>query len=1395
MYHRLASILTVFVLAIGLAGCPTTITPVPEEPAEDVRVPNVTGMTQSQASSTITAADLNVGSVTMEFSETVPSGRVISQNPVAGSTVAMRTPVRIVLSAGPRARTVPNVVGATRAEAEAALAAAGLTVGAVTMQFNETIPAGEIISQDPPVGSSAGVNGTVTLVVSLGPVVTVPNVVGRSAATAIETLTVAGLQAGNVTLRYNDTIPAAQVMSQDPAAGAGVARNTPVAMVVSRGLEPVPVPNVVGLVRSSAEALIASNGFTTGVVTEVFSETIASGRVISQSPEAGAILEPNSAIGLVVSKGPEPTIVPAVVGLPRSTAEAAIVNAELVVGTVVEQFSNTVPNGQVISQSPAANTSVAKNSAVSLVVSKGVEMITVPDVIGLERTVAQTAILNARLSVGGVTEQFHDLIPIGHVVSQTPTANSSVVVNASVSLVISKGPESSEITVTVGSGGATVDLDLATLVVPAQALGANVEITMSRNRRGEQVQIGPNEQVVSQVYTIEQAGALPIPSSAGRFMYTLDYDPSVIALGESDVINDTTLFFRVTTATASFRLSGIVSGNAITIPFDTLPTGAALQIVYNPNMRATFSSAAAKTLTQNPDWRTTRFRVTYDVADSELRQAVAGLREVLPANLTESMIAETLRDTAANNARDAALYYQGLGLREANLRVAGSGASAFFDLHVGTASATSHYADQGITWGQINFDVGRLDGDVRGTVRNAIAHELFHAVFDGYDLNHGPNNGYQLGLTETLASLLGQTLDADVITPVPGVPHSLSVTIGQFGTTCTETACTFVEADARALGDWFAYVGKRFNSGSLAYLGGNGDFAAGLLEQIRTQSAGQPPADVTEAQSQLLRAMHAAFEAQFGQPLGEVYWDYARNRAYEHNDESRLRAGDASIERFTLDTVLFDAAHVREYTLASDEQILTLTPADVGALQSIPPMATRAVVFTNGGGFNSDLLLTFNQEAWEPDEFGNSMLVKVYKDGFDGVELPAGENEVFLTGFGDPDADPAFSSVVVLLSNVSVDQLYSVQMRANTTVATGGLGSLAGRATNADTEAPLSGVQVDVRGRNYGDSDAVIAETVTDGNGEFMFAGLPSGYVEFTFSLGGHVTTIQTATVISDTTNQMSPSIIVAGSANDLGTTSGQVIDTVSGIGVSGVALDLRSGILQLRDTDYPVVTAISTDASGGYSFANVNAGTYTVFTQRAGYVNDTFVIYVIGGETRTGQNGDISLNVGAGETRIVLTWGEMPFDLDSHLTGPLAGGGRFHVYYADPTAAGADLDLDDVTSFGPETTTIRTRIAGTYRFSVHDWSNLESSTSSAMSNSGANVKVFTEAGLIEFNITPNTPATLWTVFEMDGATGAITTVNQYSFQSAPNAVTEPLGFRYGIGSESPTIVQNLPAK
>ena len=349
-----------------------------------VTVPNVEGLTQDAATTAITAAKLTVGTVTQQTSNTVATGKVISQDPASGSSVAQGSPVNLVISSGPQMVTVPNVEGLTQDAATTAITAAKLTVGTVTQQSSNTVAAGNVISQDPASGNSVAQGSPVNLVISSGPqMVTVPNVEGLTQDAATTAITAAKLTVGTVTQQSSNTVAAGNVISQDPASGSSAAQGSPVNLVISSGPQMVTVPNVEGLTQDAATTAITAAKLTVGTVTQQTSNTVAAGNVISQDPASGNSVAQGSPVNLVISSGPQMVTVPNVEGLTQDAATTAITAAKLTVGTVTQQTSNTVATGNVIIQDPASGNSVAQGSPVNLVISSGPQMVTVPNVEGL----------------------------------------------------------------------------------------------------------------------------------------------------------------------------------------------------------------------------------------------------------------------------------------------------------------------------------------------------------------------------------------------------------------------------------------------------------------------------------------------------------------------------------------------------------------------------------------------------------------------------------------------------------------------------------------------------------------------------------------------------------------------------------------------------------------------------------------------------------------------------------------------------------------------------------------------------------------------------------------------------------------------------------------------------
>ena len=132
--------------------------------------------------------------------------------------------------------TVPDVTSLTQSGATAALNGVGLILGTVTSQPSASVPAGNVISQDPLPGSQVAAGSAVNVIVSTGAgSVSVPNVVGQTQAAATTAITNAGLVVGTLTTQLSATVPAGNVISQSPAAGALVASGSAVALVISSG--------------------------------------------------------------------------------------------------------------------------------------------------------------------------------------------------------------------------------------------------------------------------------------------------------------------------------------------------------------------------------------------------------------------------------------------------------------------------------------------------------------------------------------------------------------------------------------------------------------------------------------------------------------------------------------------------------------------------------------------------------------------------------------------------------------------------------------------------------------------------------------------------------------------------------------------------------------------------------------------------------------------------------------------------------------------------------------------------------------------------------------------------------------------------------------------------------
>ncbi|MHB1054535.1 MAG: Stk1 family PASTA domain-containing Ser/Thr kinase [Thermoleophilia bacterium] len=275
---------------------------------ESVTVPGVTGMPLAQAQDAIRAQNLNPETESEEYNETVPAGSVIRQNPEAGARIKKDGTVRLVISKGSGKVSVPNLVGQSAGYAESKLREAGLNPDRQPDAHSATVPAGSVISQDPVAGSPVQKGSSVKYVVSLGAEppkdVTVPDVTGRTTSAAQTLLEQAGLLLGDVVEQSSDTVPTGQVISQNPSAGQKAKEGSSVSVIVSKGPLQVSVPTVIDKLQAEAENLITAAGLVPSTTTQITADATKWGKVKSQNPGAGTMVDSGSTVAIVVWKSP-----------------------------------------------------------------------------------------------------------------------------------------------------------------------------------------------------------------------------------------------------------------------------------------------------------------------------------------------------------------------------------------------------------------------------------------------------------------------------------------------------------------------------------------------------------------------------------------------------------------------------------------------------------------------------------------------------------------------------------------------------------------------------------------------------------------------------------------------------------------------------------------------------------------------------------------------------------------------------------------------------------------------------------------------------------------------------------------------------------------------------------
>jgi len=226
------------------------------------------------------------------------------------------------------------------------------------------------------------------------------------------------------------------------------------------------------------------------------------------------------------------------------------------------------------------------------------------------------------------------------------------------------------------------------------------------------------------------------------------------------------------------------------------------------------------------------------------------------------------------------------------------------------------------------------------------------------------------------------------------------------------------------------------------------------------------------------------------------------------------------------------------------------------------------------------------------------------------------------------------------------------------------------------------------------------------------------------------------------------------------------VKDAQTGSVLPGASVVITEGVAE----GGPNVGTFTTDAQGIVMIA-LDSGDYHLTITKDGFISSSGSM-TLQPDVTNRSTWALSRELGENEFRIVLTWGSSPNDLDSHLLGYYPGtSDTFRVYYNSKVAGSyANLDVDDTSSYGPETTTISGLPDRPLLYCVHDYSNRSNFNSMALSNSSATVQVMrhTET-LATYTVSPNRQSVVWNLFWLM-PDGSIVTVDEYTSENLPGS-------------------------
>ncbi|MGA1754017.1 MAG: PASTA domain-containing protein [Ilumatobacteraceae bacterium] len=263
----------------------------------------------------------------------------------------------------------------------------------------------------------------------------IPVLVGLDEGEATNAVTKYGWRVETIE-EFDDAIAVGKVVRTEPESGTSLARDGVLVLVLSSGPPPVPLPDIVGVSADEAAAQLASLGLEIrredGYSEEVPAGSIARWAVTSQpNLVAGDEVVKGTVVDVIVSTGPEPRVVPELRGQTADAAEGVLADLKLRIRRVEDQYFTDVPVGQIGFQVPPPGELAERDSEVTVVVSKGPDVVTVPVLERMNHGQVVQALTDAGLVVGTITGNTGGIL-VAILVEGRPVTSGQVVARGTV---------------------------------------------------------------------------------------------------------------------------------------------------------------------------------------------------------------------------------------------------------------------------------------------------------------------------------------------------------------------------------------------------------------------------------------------------------------------------------------------------------------------------------------------------------------------------------------------------------------------------------------------------------------------------------------------------------------------------------------------------------------------------------------------------------------------------------------------------------------------------------------------------------------------------------------------------------------------------------------------------